>query len=171
METNKSNVVLIGMPGCGKSTVGVLLAKRLGLDFVDTDLFIQAGEGRSLRRLIEVYGMNRFCEIECEYIKRVNVTDAAIATGGSVVYYDSAMKHLQACGTIVYMQLPPAELQKRLGDLNARGVVLEPTETLDSLYQKRVPLYEKWADLTVDLIGLNHEQCVEKIMHALERRG
>jgi shikimate kinase len=148
-----------------------LLAKRLELHFVDTDLFIQAGEERSLRRLIEIYGMNRFCEIECRYIERVNVTDAVIATGGSAVYYDSAMKHLQTLGPIVYMQLPLAELQKRLGDLNARGVVLEPTETIDSLYRKRVRLYEKWADVTVDLVGLNHEQCVEKIMHALERRG
>lgn len=171
MKTNKSNVVLIGMPACGKSTVGVLLAKRCGKHFVDTDLFIQAGEERSLRRLIERYGMNRFCEIECEYIERVNVTDAVIATGGSAVYYDSAMRHLQTLGPIVYMQLPLVELQKRIGDLNARGVVLEPTETLDSLYQKRVRLYERWADVTVDLVGLNHEQCVEKIMNALERGG
>ena len=165
----KSNIVLVGMPGCGKSTVGVLLAKRLGLHFVDTDLFIQAGEGKSLQRLIEINGMRQFCEIESEYIERVDVTNAVIATGGSAVYYDSAMRHLQTLGSILYMQLPLGELQQRLGDLNARGVVLEPTETLESLYQKRIPLYETWADFTVDLSGLNHEQSTEAILAVLNR--
>lgn len=167
MENRKSNLVLIGMPGCGKSTIGVLLAKRLGLHFVDTDLFIQAGEGRSLRRLIEIHGIRRFCEIECDYVRRTNVTHAVIATGGSVVYYDSAMDHLRNNGKIIYMQLPLAELEQRLGDLNARGVVLEPTETLPSLYKKRIPLYEKWADNIVNLSGLNHEQCTERILSVL----
>ena len=165
----KSNIVLVGMPGCGKSTVGVLLAKRLGLHFVDTDLFIQAGEGKSLQRLIEINGMRQFCEIESGYIERVDVTNAVIATGGSAVYYDSAMRHLQTLGSILYMQLPLGELQQRLGDLNARGVVLEPTETLESLYQKRIPLYETWADFTVDLSGLNHEQSTEAILAVLNR--
>ena len=167
MENSKSNIVLIGMPGCGKSTVGVLLAKRLGLHFVDTDLFIQAGEGKSLRRLIEQNGMVRFCEIECRYAQRIDVTDAVIATGGSVVYYDCAMKSLGSNGTIVYLHLPLAELEKRLGDLNARGVVLEPTQTLAQLYEKRTPLYEKWADITVTLSGLNHDESVELILKKL----
>jgi shikimate kinase len=169
MENGKSNIVLIGMPGCGKSTVGVLLAKRLGLSFVDTDLFIQAGEGKSLQRLIEVHGMRRFCEIESEYVHRTNVAHAVIATGGSVVYYDSAMQHLRKSGKIIYMQLPLTELEQRLGDLNARGVVLEPTETLTSLYNKRIPLYQQWADKIVNLSGLGHEQSVEAIMNALEK--
>ncbi|MHC5083735.1 MAG: shikimate kinase, partial [Planctomycetota bacterium] len=138
----QSNIVLIGMPGVGKSTVGVLLAKRLGLRFVDTDLMIQAGEGKSLQRLIEIQGMRRFCEIETQYVQQVTVTDTVIATGGSVVYYEYAMQHLNDIGKIVYLKLPLAELDKRLGDLNARGVVLEPTETLASLYEKRIPLYE-----------------------------
>lgn len=167
MEKIKSNVVLIGMPGSGKSTVGVLLAKRLGYGFVDTDLFIQAGEGRSLQRLIEINGMRRFCEIECRYAERVDVADTVIATGGSVVYYDSAMQSLGANGTIVYLKLPLAELETRLGDLNARGVVLEPGETLAALYAKRTPLYERWADVTADLSGLNHDQCVDAIMTML----
>ncbi len=164
MDKIKSNIVLVGMPGCGKSTVGVLLAKWLGLHFVDTDLFIQAGEGKSLRRLIEVNGMDDFCRIECRYAQRVDVNHAVIATGGSVIYYDCAMKSLGADGVIVYMKLPLAELEKRLGDLNARGVVLEPGQTLKSLYEKRTPLYEKWADVTVDLSGLNHDECVEAIL-------
>jgi shikimate kinase len=170
MSQVKSNIVLIGMPGCGKSTIGVLLAKRLGLHFVDTDLFIQAGEGKSLRRLIEVYGMRSFCEIECGYIERVDVTNSIIATGGSAVYYDSAMQHLQTLGTIAYMQLPLAEIQQRLGDLNARGVVLDPTETLPTLYEKRIPLYEKWADITVDLSTLDHEHSTVAILAALGRQ-
>lgn len=163
-EKAKSNIVLIGMPGCGKSTIGVLLAKRLGMHFVDTDLFIQAGEGKNLRRLIEVNGMQRFCEIECRYVERVNVADAVIATGGSVVYYDSGMKHLQSIGRIVYLQLPLEELTLRVGDLNQRGVVLEPGETLVTLYEKRTPLYERWADNIVDLSGLDHEQSVEVLL-------
>ncbi|MHC4551680.1 MAG: shikimate kinase [Planctomycetota bacterium] len=164
----KSNVILIGMPGSGKSTVGVLLAKRVGFGFVDTDLFIQAGEGRSLQRLIEINGMRRFCEIECRYAERVDVAETVIATGGSVVYYDSAMQALGKNGTIVYLKLPLAELEKRLGDLNARGVVLEPGETLPALYAKRTPLYEQWADITVDLSGLNHDQCVDAILERLD---
>lgn len=164
MFQTKSNVVLIGMPGCGKSTVGVLLAKRLGLGFVDTDLFIQAGEGKSLRRLIEQNGMRRFCEIECRYAQRVDVADSVIATGGSVVYYDCAMKSLGADGRIVYLQLPLAELEQRLGDLEARGVVLEPGQTLVALYEKRTPRYEQWADVTVDLSGLNHDESVDAIL-------
>jgi len=170
MASVKSNIVLIGMPGCGKSTIGVLLAKRCGLGFVDTDLFLQAGEGKSLRRLIEINGMQRFCEIECDYARRVAVTDAVIATGGSVVYYDSAMASLAAAGTVVYLQLPLAELQRRLGDLNARGVVLEPGQTLAALYDKRTPLYERWAEVTVDLSGKPHDACVEAIVEQLGRR-
>ena len=163
----KSNIILIGMPGVGKSTVGVLVAKRLGLGFVDTDLFIQAGEGRSLRRIIEIEGMRRFCQIESQYVRQVTTTDTIIATGGSVVYYEDAMKHLQTIGRIVYMQLPLAVLDDRLGDLNARGVVLEPTQTLASLYEKRTPLYQHWADVTVDLTGLDHDASAEAIISSL----
>jgi shikimate kinase len=156
------------MPGVGKSTVGVLLAKRCGKQFVDTDLFIQAGEGESLRRLIEANGMEGFCRIECRYAQRVAVTDAVIATGGSVVYYQCAMESLAADGRIVYLQLPLAELERRLGDLNQRGVVLEPGQTLAQLYAKRTPLYEQWADVTVNLSGLNHDDSVEAILKELE---
>lgn len=167
MKKMKPNIVLIGMPGSGKSTVGVLLAKRLGMGFVDTDLLIQAGEGRSLQRLIEINGMRRFCEIECRYAEHVDVSETVIATGGSVVYYDSAMAALKKTGTIVYLKLPLAELQQRLGDLNARGVVLEPGQTLAALYAKRAPLYERWAEVTADLSGLSHDPCVDAILKEL----
>jgi shikimate kinase len=167
MSKVKSNIVLIGMPGCGKSTVGVLLAKRLGLDFVDTDLLIQTDKGMSLPRLIETYGMDAFCEMECEQAQRLDLSDAVIATGGSAVYYECAMRHLQADGVVVYLYLPEPELHRRLGDLIKRGVVLEPGQTLTALYKKRTPLYEQWADLSVDLSGLGHEAAVEAIMEKL----
>ena len=168
MSKSKSNVVLIGMPGCGKSTIGVLLAKRLGLGFVDTDLLIQAAKGMSLCRLIETRGMDAFCEIECKQNKKLDVSKTVVATGGSVVYYNCVMRHFQAGGTIVYLYLPEPELSRRLGDLNERGVVLEPGQTLADLYQERTPLYEQWADIRVDLSGLGHEASVEAIMKKLD---
>jgi shikimate kinase len=168
MKMTKSNVVLIGMPGCGKSTVGVLLAKRLGLGFVDTDLLIQEARGMSLCHLIETRGMDVFCEIECNHNKELDVSNTVIATGGSAVYYNCAMQHFQADGTIVYLYLPEPELRQRLGDLNERGVVFEPGQTLTALYEERTPLYEQWAELTVDLSALNHEASVEAIMNKLD---
>ena len=167
MSKAKSNVVLIGMPGCGKSTIGVLLAKRLGLGFVDTDLLIQAAKGMSLCELIETRGMDNFCEIECEHNKKLDVSEMVIATGGSVVYYDCSMRHYQANGTIVYLYLPEPELRQRLGDLTERGVVLEPGQTLAALYEERTPLYEQWADIVVDLSGLGHEACVKAVLKEL----
>lgn len=169
MPTNPSNIVLIGMPAAGKSTVGVLLAKQLGLSFLDTDVLIQAACGRSLRDLIDERGMDGFCQIERESVGRINVKRTVIATGGSVVYYDDAMRALQADGQIVYLQLPLDELKRRLDDLNARGVVLEPGQPLESLYEKRIPLYERWAEVTVPLSGLNHDQAVDALIAALNK--
>jgi shikimate kinase len=167
-EPSRSNIVLIGMPGCGKSTIGVLLAKRLGLGFVDTDLLIQEAEGMPLHSLIKKQGMNVFCEIECGHVKRLNMSHTVIATGGSAVYYNCGMRHLRASGIIVYLYLPEAELRRRLGDLVARGVVLEPGQTLSTLYAERTPLYEEWAEMKVDLTGLGHEDCVEAIIKKLD---
>ena len=158
----RTNIVLIGMPGCGKSTIGVLLAKRM-----DTDLLIQEAEGMSLHHLIEKQGMNDFCEIECGHAKRLNASHTVIATGGSAVYYHCAMRHLRAQGIIVYLYLPEPELDKRLGDLVKRGVVLEPGQTLSALYAERTPLYEEWAEVKVDLSSLGHEASVEAIMDKL----
>ena len=168
MPKEKSNIVLIGMPGCGKSTIGVLLAKRLGMAFVDTDLLIQKAEAMPLHRLIETRGMESFCEIECGHNKKLDVSNTVIATGGSVVYYDCPMRHFQADGTIIYFYLPEPELRQRLGDLKKRGVVLEPGQTLADLYEERTPLYEQWADIRVDLSGLDHEASVEAILKKLD---
>ena len=164
----KSNIVLIGMPAAGKSTLGVLLAKRLGMRFVDTDLVIQAAEGKTLHELIDLRGMDNFCKLECQHVQELNATNTVIATGGSVAYYDCAMEHLKNNGTIVYLHLPLEEIQKRLSDPNQRGVVIEPNETLATLYDKRKPLYEKYAEITIELAGLDHEQCVAAILENLK---
>ena len=127
---DKSNIVLIGMPGVGKSTVGVLLAKRLGRYFLDTDVLIQVACEKTLRQLIDAHGMSGFCQIEQDYVTCIDVKHAVIATGGSVVYYDPSMRALKDDGVLVYLDLPLEELAVRLGDLNARGVVLEPGEKI-----------------------------------------
>jgi shikimate kinase len=167
MTQAKTNIALIGMPGSGKSTVGVLLAKRLGRYFLDTDVLIQAVEGRTLRDIIAGAGMAAFCDIERMHIECVDVKNAVIATGGSVVYYDSAMQALKRDAVIIYLKIGLDELTRRLGDLSERGVVLEPGQTLEALYEKRTPLYEQWADIAVDLAGLTHDQAVNAILRRL----
>lgn len=162
------NIVLIGMPGAGKSTVGVLLAKAMGREFVDTDLLIQSGEKATLSDLIGRHGLAGFCDIERRYAEGVDVRNAVIATGGSVVYYDSAMRHLKENGIAVYLELPLEGLKQRLTDVVGRGVVIEPGETLESLFIKRWQLYEKYADITIYTEGLTHEQVVGQILNKLE---
>lgn len=160
----KNNIILIGMPGVGKSTVGLLLAKTLGKNFLDTDIFIQAGCGKSLSEIISHSGMDGFRQIEEDYILCLDVQGYVIATGGSVVYYDAAMRHLKSLGTILYLYLPLPVLQHRLSDISARGVVIEPGQTLESLFEKRKPLYEQHGDLRIDLSGLDHEKAVQAIV-------
>jgi len=169
MEKGK-NIVLIGMPGAGKSTVGVLLAKATGRYFLDTDVFIQAAEGRNLCDLINQKGLEGFCRIERQYAECVDIENAVIATGGSVVYYDSAMRHLKENGVIVYLEIGLEELAKRLTDMSGRGVVIDPGMTLTGLYEKRRPLYEKYADVTIHTAGLTHEQTVGEILKNLQER-
>lgn len=165
---DKPNIVLIGMPAVGKSTIGVLLAKHLGMCFIDTDLVIQTAERKTLHELIAEHGMDRFCQIECRHVQSLKITNSVIATGGSVAHYDCAMQHLKENGTIVYMYLPFEDIKSRLADLNERGVVIEPNQNLAELYEKRKPLYEKYADITVDLTNLNHDQCVDAILKNLD---
>lgn len=164
---SRTNVVLIGMPGAGKSTIGILLARALGRHFLDTDVFIQAATGRSLHKLIETYSMDGFCKIEQEYVQGIQIENAVIATGGSVVYYESAMNNLKKIGIVVYLKLPVGTLTRRIQDYSGRGVVMDSTKTFDVLYEERTPLYDQYADTTVDLTDLSHEQSVEKIITTL----
>jgi len=168
---NKKNIVLIGMPASGKSTIGVLLAKRLGRYFLDTDVFIQAIIGKTLQQIIDRQGLEAFCKIEAEHIGCIDKTNCVIATGGSAVYSDAAMNHLKTGGVIVYLDLPLEMLKKRLTDLNIRGVVMSKEQTLDDLYKERTPLYEKWADVKVDCKNLTQEDVLWEIIKGIQIFG
>ena len=147
---NRDNIVLIGMPGVGKSTIGVVLAKVLGYQFVDADLLIQEAEGKLLSELIEEHGTDGFIEIENRVNSQIQTHRSVIATGGSVVYGKEAMEHLKSIGTVVYLKQNLRVLQRRLRNLKGRGVVLKEGQTLVDLYKERTVLYEKYADITVD---------------------
>jgi len=159
----KTNLVLIGMPGAGKSTLGVVLAKRLGLGFVDTDLLIQMRSGRLLQEVIDADGLAVFRALEEQTLLEFDICNAVIATGGSAVYSEAAMRHLAEIGTIVFLDVPLAELEQRLKDMKSRGLVIDPGATLADLLAERLPLYRRWADLTVATDDLGFEQVVETI--------
>ena len=165
----KNNIVLIGMPGVGKSTIGVVLAKMLGYDFIDADLVIQEKEKKLLREIIAEVGAEGFIEVEHRVNSSIEAEHAIIATGGSVVYGAEAMAHLKEIGTVLYLKLPYEELQKRLRDIKGRGVVLKDGQTLKDLYEERVPLYEKYADLTVDEERCSIEKTIDKILKLKDR--
>jgi len=169
MNINDRNIVLIGMPGVGKSTVGVLLAKALGRHFLDTDVFIQAVQGRSLQEIIDRDGLAAFCKIEEEYVACIDLTNAVIATGGSVVYSEKAMRHLADRGIIVHLDLPVDAIKGRIRNLCTRGVVMEKGQTIRSLYDHRQPLYRKYAQLVIDCTGRNHDQIVADIVRRLDK--
>ncbi|MFO7813154.1 MAG: shikimate kinase [Pelovirga sp.] len=163
------NIVLIGMPGAGKSTVGVILAKRLGFDFVDTDLLIQSYCGARLQEIIDSQGLPRFREIEEQTLIDLDVQNSVIATGGSVIYCPKGMAALGTKGIFVYLQVPLIDLEQRLADMGQRGLVMHKGQTLAHLYQQRVPLYEKYAQLTQDCTNLNAEQVAGALEAALKR--
>lgn len=165
----KNNIVLIGMPGVGKSTIGVILAKILGYKFVDADLLIQEREGRLLKDIIEQEGIDGFIQIENDVNKSIQTQKTIIATGGSVVYGKEAMEHLSEIGTVIYLKLDLNHLKKRLGDVKGRGVVLRENQTLEDLFNERTPLYEKYADIEVDEAGLTVEMTVDKLVEKLAK--
>ncbi|MBQ4611919.1 MAG: shikimate kinase [Clostridia bacterium] len=145
-----NNLIFIGMPSSGKSTLGRLLAKELGRPFLDTDDVIRQINGCELHEIMDRDGLQAFLDREVEAIRTVNVQDTVIATGGSAIYSPAGMEHLQKIGKIVYVKISYETLEKRVGDPHLRGVVLAPGKTLRDLYEERVPLYEKYADLTLD---------------------
>ena len=164
----KNNIVLIGMPGVGKSTIGVILAKVLGYQFLDADLLIQQQEGKLLKDIIAEVGTDGFIEVENRVNAGITCDDTIIATGGSVIYGAQAMEHLKEIGTIVYLEVPFSILEKRLSDIKGRGVVLKDGQTLYDLYLERTPLYEKYADVRVSEEGLNVEETVELLVNKLQ---
>jgi len=158
-----TNIVLIGMPGCGKSTVGVLLAKAMGKAFIDTDVVLQAKEGKKLQPMIEEIGIEAFLDKEQNAILSLSCDHTVIATGGSVIYGAEAMDHLHKRGVVVYIKLPYSVIQKRLSNLATRGVTLREGQTLRDLYNERIPLYEASADLICEANGFEIEETVARI--------
>ena len=163
----KSNIILIGMPTSGKSTVGVIAAKILGLNFIDTDLVIQQREGKLLCEIIDNYGIEGFLKCEENAILSFQETGALIATGGSVVYSEAAMRHLKQDGIIVYLKVDQNELFKRLHNVKERGVVLRPNETIEEMFRERCILYEKFADIIIDEGEKNLEETVAEVDKAI----
>lgn len=164
LNINKDNIILIGMPGAGKSTVGVLLAKALTYNFLDTDISIQRREKKKLYEIINEKGLDSFINIESEVLSRLEVDGCVIATGGSAVYSHEAMEHLKNIGTVVYIKLSLEEIIRRVKNIKTRGIAMKNGSTLEDLYNERVPLYEKYADITVDGEGTTIEECVEKVI-------
>ena len=167
----KNNITLIGMPASGKSTVGVLLAKRLGYSFVDVDIVIQEKEGCLLKVIIERVGTEGFLEVEDRVNAELDVKHSVIAPGGSVIYGEKAMEHLKEISTVVYLKLSYEEVSNRLGDLVDRGVALKDGMTLKDLYDERIPLYEKYADITVDETGLTAGKTVDYLRAMMEKEN
>jgi shikimate kinase len=162
-----ANISLIGMPGVGKSTVGVLLAKSLSWSFLDTDLMIQVAEERTLRDIIQNEGIERFCRIEQRHVVSLDRREHVIAAGGSVVYGPAAMERLRSLGAVVHLDLPFPLLEKRLNNFNGSGIVIAPGQTLHGIFQQRQPLYQRYADLTIDCAYRSHEQIVQEIVARL----
>lgn len=165
------NIILIGMPGCGKSTMGVLLAKTLGYEFVDTDLIIQKNTGRLLHKIVEEDGKEAFLDIEKDAILTLSTDGAVIATGGSAVLRADAMEHLRKNGIVVYLSLPYMAVSKRIRNIKTRGIAFGEGETLRDIYNQRLPYYEKYADITLRCDFGTVEKNVTKLVDILRRKG
>ena len=165
----KSNIVLIGMPGAGKYTLGVVLAKILGMDFVDGDILIQNQVGNTLQKIIDAQGVDGFLQVENDALAAVDVQNTVISTGGSAIYSDEAMRHLTDIGTVVYLDVSLEELRSRLGSLHERGVVMRKgvSMSLDEIFEERGPLYRKYAEITLQTDGLTVREATRKLVDAL----
>ena len=157
------NIILIGMPGCGKSTVGVILAKTLGIGFVDTDLIIQQCENRLLQNIIDTDGIDFFLNCEADAVKSLDCDNCVVATGGSVVYREDAILHLKKNGKIVFLDVPLDEIKRRLNNINTRGIAAKKNKSIEDIYNERIALYNKYADVIIKTDGESVEKTVEKI--------
>lgn len=162
------NIVLVGMPGCGKSTVGVILAKTLGMRFVDTDLLICEREDSTLQNIIESKGLEYFEKVECEIGENLQAKNTVIATGGSMIHYESAMKHLKEIGSVVYIDVSLQELKRRLVNIKTRGITFGKGQTIDDIFAIRTPLYQSYADITINADDFSIEETVTKLTETLK---
>jgi len=160
---NKSNIVLIGMPASGKSTVGVQLAKWKSMGFIDTDLLVQARAGTSMQAFQDANGMEAYRTLECDTVGSLVCENCVIATGGSAIYCESAMQHLKKIAKIIFLDVPINEIKQRIGDISERGVVIKPGMTLDDLHVERRPLYLKYADEVIDCFGKRQDELLAEI--------
>ena len=166
----KNNIILIGMPGAGKSTVGVILAKRIGFHFIDTDLVIQTQEKCRLQQIIDTQGLQDFRKIEEQMLLELHTNHSVIATGGSVIYSSEGIEKLGKTGYRIYIQVPLQSLQQRIADMGQRGLVMDKGQTFEQLYRERTPLYEKFADLTILCENINAEQVAARIEKEIGQR-
>ena len=167
----KDNLIFIGMPAVGKSTVGIVVAKRLGKRFIDTDLLIQEQEKKRLREIIAEVGDQGFLEIENQVNRDVKAENSVISPGGSVIYCEEAMKHYKEIGTVVYLKASYQTIKRRIRNPQKRGVVLREGQTLKGLYDERVPYFEKYADITVCEDGCRIEETIENVINAVRAYG
>ncbi|MEA1967199.1 MAG: shikimate kinase [Thermodesulfobacteriota bacterium] len=166
-QNDEENIVLIGMPAVGKSTIGILLAKKIGFDFLDTDIIIQTGEGKTLPEIIENIGVKKFLSLEQDYCLSVKCANYVIATGGSAVYSSKGMAHLAGNSTVVYLEIGLDYLKKRLSALDARGVIRGANQDIESLYLERIPLYNRYADMVIECGDLTPDKVLTQIMEHL----
>ncbi|WP_160036852.1 shikimate kinase [Paenibacillus sp. An7] len=162
------NIVLIGMSGAGKSTLGVLLAKALGMNYVDTDIVIQNQEERLLQDILAEEGVSKFMEIEERVVSGLELENSIISTGGSVIYSEKAMNSLKQDGQIIYLQLPYEELERRLGDITTRGIVIKEGQSLKDVFDERVPLYIRYSDTILDCSNKSIEDCVSELIEIIQ---
>lgn len=162
------NITMIGAPSCGKSTVGVLLAKRLGMSFIDVDIVIQEKTGKLLKEIIAEQGTDGFIKVEGDIAASLEAENSVIAPGGSICYEDWAMEHLKAISTVVYLRISYEEMEKRIGNVVDRGVAIPDGYTLKDLYDERAKLYEQYADIIIDETGKEFGEIVDELRNIME---